>query len=240
MSNNKKFFICALTMLLAIGANNAKAQNADATNNIANPAVLYKIHDVKPVVSADGVTTSCDFVISFYNRTENTINGASLELSWEDTTIKSFLAQEEKEDTKSKRQRRTSSTSRQNEEIVAANIEVPTMKSLQQTAVKTRLQSDRCFLLMGEVNTKVKSCNMGTQQAQSRTMARATNTCGNLFKYVSPENPEYYREFSNVSAEQELSEKAAEKERVKKEIEQDYVNALSEFERASKLLSEIK
>lgn len=230
MSNSKKVFIGALSLVLA-GSISAFAQT-DTTAEVDNPAILFKIHDIKPVASTDGQITSCDFAITVFNRTNEGINGATLDLTWSDEAIKVLIDEEKKNENN-----RNSNTARNTRETVTSTVEIPAIKSMQQTIVRTRLQSDRCFLLMGDVTTKVRSCNIASQ---SRSGSRSATVCGNLFRFVSANDPEYYREFTNISVEQEAAQNFEEKEKIKKEINDEYGKTVAEFEKASQMLLEIK
>lgn len=232
MINSKKVFVGALGLFFAASVNNAVAQQA-ARPVIDNPAILFKIHDIKPVLSSEGQTTSCDFAITFFNRSGETINGASIDLTWEDNSIKSLMDEEKKDGNTN----RTSTVARNTTDSVTANIEVASIKPMGQAVVRTRLQSDRCFLLLEDVKLRVRSCNIASQ---SRSGSRSATVCANLFRFVSPNSQEYYREFKPMTIEEEASKKLEEKERIKKDINEEYSKATAEFERASQLLKEIK
>ncbi|MDR1694597.1 MAG: hypothetical protein LBR70_05365 [Lactobacillaceae bacterium] len=231
MINNKKVFVGALGLILAAGINTAKAADDSAKAAVVeNPAILFKIHDIKPVTNSDGQTTSCDFAVTFFNRSNENINGASIDLTWDDDTVKILLDEEKNNDRRASSSRNASST-------VTANIEVPAVQAMKQAVVRTRLQSDRCFLLMDDVKLRVRSCNIASQ---SRSGSRSATVCANLFKFVSPNNQEYYREFKPVTLEEEAAIKLQEKENIKKDINEEYSKTVAEFERASQLLKEIK
>lgn len=235
MINSKKVFVGALGLFFIANVNNAVAQAQVATSTVEDPAILFKIHDIKPVLSSEGQTTSCDFVATFFNRSGESLNGASIDLTWEDQSIKSLMDEEKKDGSNSNR--RTSSVVRNTADSVTTNIEIPAIKPMSQAVVRTRLQSDRCFLLLSDLKLRVRSCNIASQ---SRSGSRSATVCANLFKFVSPDSQEYYREFNPVSIQEEESKNMNEKERVKKEINEDYSKTVAEFERASQLLKEIR
>lgn len=64
--------------------------------------------------------------------------------------------------------------------------------------MRTKVNTDRCFLLLNDVEINVSNCTTGGSGATA-TGGRGSNACGDIFRFVSVSNPEYYTEFSAVS-----------------------------------------
>lgn len=234
MTNTKVLF-GALSIILAANASIASAQT---TSQVSEPAILFKVYDVQPVTDNDGTISACDYSVTFYNRTNNAISGASVDLVWEDETAKNLSNNEE---TKSSR-------SAANPNVISS-IEVPAIASMKQIELRTKVKTDRCFLLLENVNIRVKSCSTVASQPQTRSSGRdairernssGAAGCGGLFKFVSPTSPEYYQEFAPVSLADEKEQKNTERQQVQQQINDEYAATVAEFEKASLLLQEIK
>ncbi|MDD4556860.1 MAG: hypothetical protein PHE89_06010 [Alphaproteobacteria bacterium] len=228
--SNKKLFLNVLGLALATTISSANAQQAESSAAINDEAILFKIQDINPVKNSDGVITSCDFLAVFFNRTPNTLNGASLELSWQDKSIDELENFDKKNTNKSRNTRSIAPK-------ISASIELSSIKSLKQVAVRSRLQSENCFVLMEEVSVQSRSCTM---EMVSSSGGKATKQCGKMFLYVAPTDVAYYQEFSSESPAEEAKKALNAREKVREEINASYNETVSEFTKASKLISEIK
>lgn len=210
MNKSRLLFLQILCLALTCGAGVAAA--ADEVDPLAN-GILFKIHDVVPVKSSSGLITSCDFGATFYNRTPNAISDAQINLMWEDDVIGDTIELEKREAKENLRTKRTTvsryNTSSYNTVGVSMPLRLPPLKSNQQVTLKSKINTDRCFLLMNEVDVKVVSCRV-ISPSDKKTNNTNTKACDNLFRFVSDKNPEYYTEFKEVSLEEEnLREKDA-------------------------------
>lgn len=210
MNKSRLLFLQILSLAFTCGASVVVA--ADEADPLAN-GILFKIHDVVPVKSSSGLITSCDFGATFYNRTPNAISDAQINLMWEDDVIGDTIELEKREAKENLRTKRTTvsryNTSSYNTVGVSMPLRLPPLKSNQQVTLKSKINTDRCFLLMNEVDVKVVSCRV-ISPSDKKTNNINTKACDNLFRFVSDKNPEYYTEFKEVSLEEEnLREKDA-------------------------------
>lgn len=193
--------------------NGALAQEATAPEQSSKSrAVLFKIHDITPVENTEGVVTSCDFLVTFYNRTPEGMRPAKINMGWTDDVSERYFSDEETpaEDAAAQKQTRQVRQNRREETTlgtITAGIDMPTLAAGQQTTVKGTIKSEKCFVLLSNLNFKVENCGiLGRENTQNPTSRRATTLsaaslgeCANLFEYVDPKNPEYYEEFKSIS-----------------------------------------
>lgn len=169
---------------------------ADASENM----VMFKIHDIVPVKNTEGMIESCDYQATFFNNTQMTISNVSLQLSWMDEVAESTIEQEKKEAMIANRKasrnslRRSSMTEASSPGQVTTSLAVPPLAPAKQITVKNKIKTDRCFLLLGQTTTDVINC---------KTDEGAGDACRGLFKFVSPEDADYYTEFSDVTYEEQ-------------------------------------
>ncbi len=226
MNKSKLLFLQILGIALTCGAGAASA--ADEVNPLAN-GILFKIHDVVPVKSSSGLVTGCDFGATFYNRTPNAISDAQINLMWEDEVISDTIDLEKREAKEALRSKRSNTarynTSTYNTVGVSMPLRLPPLKSNQQVTLKSKINTDRCFLLMNEVDVKVVSCRIIDAKSKTGSVGNNAKACDDLFRFVSDKNPEYYTEFKEVSLEEEnLREKDA-FEKQKDELSSIYSDA---------------
>lgn len=227
MGNIKKIFLASFSLFLAIGINSARADVDDA--------ILFKITNITPVKNSEEIIHACDFSITFYNRSAKNISGASVDMVWEDNSLDTIIKSEEAAQT-NQRTRAQSRTSRNNPNQLTLGVNIPSLKANQQTTVKTRIQTDRCFILLSDVATRVKSCRI---EADGVRASEATSTCANMFRFVSPQSEDFYSDFKDISAEKDAREMSR-KEKLATQINDEYQKTLSELESAKAAVSEIK
>ena len=227
MNKNAKLFITCLGLGVASYINTASA---------ASDGVLFKIHDVVPVKNADGIVASCEVGATFYNRTDKEISNAALNLVWTDEVIVDAINQEDRNMREARKQNRQNlpryNTATYSSSNVTLDLRLPMMKPHQQITLKSKIATDRCFLLLNDMEIKVTNC--GTAGDDKNIYGRGTADCSNLFRYISPKNPEYYSEFKEVSSEEIAAQEQSESDRKKQEINTLYketvnsITALSE------------
>ena len=214
-----------------------------AASEVKDQAILFKIHDVIPVKNNDGEVVGCDYSTTLYNRSDNPISGATLNLKWEDKAISEVIDQEKKEDAKNKQSsgRANSTTERITDKNIDALVDVPAIQPLKQVTVQSRVNSDRCFLLIDDPQFEVKNCTVGSAVARSgnSNMGRSGG-CSGLFRYVSAEDPQYYLEFKVISVDQEKEEKEAQQKKEKSETDGLYEKTIKAMEMTDSIISTIK
>ncbi len=189
--------------------------------------ILFKIHDVVPEKNADGKVLYCNIGATFFNRTNIDISNASLTLKWDDEVIGDAIDQEERAD---KEQRRVNpnavrprySTSSFSGKTISASLKLPPLKMGQQVSLKTKVDTDRCFLLLNDMNINVNNC--GTAGLDDKV---ARQGCRNLFSYVSPKMPEYYMDFKTVSHDEQMALEDAAVDGVRKELNAIFDEAIA-------------
>ena len=240
MNIGKKVFGLALTLLVATHISSANAQSAQTED-----ALLFKIHDITPVKNNEGEVIACDFNTTVFNRSAYTLKDAELDLSWKDTTIEGVVEDEKKQDAASNRRtggRAYSETERSTATDVSTAVSISTLRPQRQVTINSRINTDRCFLLIEDVNFNVKSCNVEGLSARGagRTTGAAGSPCGRLFKFVSPADPQFYLEFKEISVDEQRAQEKVEREKSISEIDRLYRETLDALESAGSIISSIK
>ena len=223
MNKNAKLFAACLGLGMA-SCINAAAAAADA--------VLFKIHDIVPVKNADGNVVSCDVGATFYNRTANEVTNASLNLIWADEVVADAINQEERNAKEAQRLNRRNvaryNTATYNDRNVTMSLRLPPLKPYQQVTLKSKVVTDRCFLLLNDMEIEVTNCGTSADTGKSGVSSRAAAAaCSNLFRFVGPKSPEYYSEFRPVSAEEQNAQEQNQSDQQKQEINSLYKETVS-------------
>jgi len=219
----------------ALFANSVFAQKAELPAMVSNQQILFKINDVKPVKNEDGLITDCEYNIVLYNRTNSEIESAGMDLSWADDAGNYVLEPVEGGDDPSKNRIKS------NNATVTSFVDIPTIKPYSQYTVKATAKTSKCFLLLGNVNYKVTSCRMAnTQTTVGKPAAGVSESCARLFKYVSVQNPEYYRGFKPISFEDQENQNANKLQRDLENLSNSQQEIIDVFDRTKNILSTIK
>lgn len=241
MNISKKFLSLAAAVVTVANINTASAA---APTQAKENAVLFKIHDITPVKNNDGEVVGCDYTATFYNRTDLVIRNAVLDLSWKDTAISEVIENEKKEDAAKNRRslgRARSTTERNTDRTVEGQLEVPTIKPATQVEVKSRVNTDRCFLLIENVDFNTKSCNAETPTGQDvNGRRRDGGNCTRLFSFVSPEDPQYYLEFKAITVDEEKAEIEQQRKKQRNETDEMYKKTVSAIDATNSIVSGIK
>lgn len=239
MSISKKVFTTALALMVATSISSAKAEDATEKDN----AVLFKIHDITPVKNSEGEVVACDFNTTFYNRSPFLLREASMELSWHDTSLENVINDEKKAEAAKNGSgvRGYSETERSSEQDVKVMIDVPTIKSYKQTTLKNRVNTDRCFLLVGNVEYTMRNCSSESQVTDNRRRRSTVNSeCARLFQFVSPEDAQYYQEFKEVSVEEQDTQAENKRKEEKSELDKLYSATVETIGSTGSIVSGIK
>lgn len=236
MSISKKVFTTALALLVATSISSARAEDAAQKDS----AVLFKIHDIVPIKNSEGDVVACDFNTTFFNRSPILIKEATLELSWQDKTLGEVIDNEKKQDAaKNRRSRGYSRTERNTDQNVRVTVDVPSLKSYKQATVQTRVNTDRCFLLIEKVDFNLRTCTADTASASARRRG-GNSECNRMFRFVSPEDEQYYVEFKPVTIEEEKTQQENERLEGKSELDGLYTNTVETLGNAGSVISGIK
>lgn len=229
MKNGRQLFASTACALLMFGISTARAvdDNNEFASRIAagTNVVLFKVHDVTPIKNDDGVVTECEFGVTLYNRSPDSVENALLNLSWKDDAISDVIAQEAKEAKEAKKFQKEVNSLKSSAEYkttasletpaLTASISLPAIKPFRQVSLKSKIASDRCFLMVNDASFTLENCNIISADASvrssrsliSKANKAAAGNCMSLFKYVSARDPEYYREFQKVSFNDEAKQR---------------------------------
>ena len=258
MSILRKAWCSTLALAFTAGAFAVQAQEAaPAEEQTTKPrAVLFKVHDIKPVENTEGVITHCDFLVTFYNRTTDSLRQAKIDMGWTDEITERYMIEGtgEEEKTASTARPRASRNSRNAEPVlgeITTSVDMPALGAYKQATVKGSVKTEKCFLLLDNLEFNVASCSIigqtndsGSSARSSRrsrvTASRNTSECANLFEYVNSQNPEYYDEFKNISYSEQERLLSDEKKQDISDIESTYETIVGNFEKADSIVNNIK
>ena len=88
-----------------------------------------------------------------------------------------------------------------NTKDITLDLKLPPIKSHQQVFLKAKVVTDRCFLLLNDVNVNVKKCGTASSDENLSKIG-----CENLFRFISPKSEEYYSEFKEISPNELLAQ----------------------------------
>jgi len=213
--------------------------------------VLFKIHDVNPIKDEKGVVTDCEFGITLYNRSPKSIDTATMNLSWLDEGVANVIDIEDNQDdtvvmsAKQMESLQQSVKPAKTEDFVSTtlttSVALPQIKPFRQVSLKSKIKSDRCFLMIGDASYSFSACSVTSPTSEGTKKVRAKKSggsdCDTLFKFVSPRDPEYYREFQKVSFNKEAEQKAEERRKDMEEMEKNYKRMLDDVKGISDVLS---
>ena len=245
MSVQNMFLSGVAGLMLTAGAACAQTTEAEAPQlaEEEDEAILFKVHDIKPVKNSKDVVNACDFYVTFYNRSNKDINGAQLDLIWEDDSLLDIIDDEkEKSAEKNKNGENVAAdfsyTQQTNPVQLTASVNMPAIKSFKQITVRQSIKTDRCYILLDNLSINVKSC--AVKQTGSSSSLGANNTCNGLFRFVSQESPEYYTDFKPVSYTTQKTADIRERANQEKEMEEQYKKAVQSMDALTQILAEIK
>ena len=203
---NKFFTALMFGLLFTTQAFSASLNKAVAQNNTTvepttrSDAVIFKIHDIKPIDN-DGVVTGCDFLVTLYNRTAINFRSFTINLDWLDDVESEFRFEKYVESVigfeEAKKQKEFLGDKFDTEPLKTA-ITVNAFGADTQISVKSHIDSEKCYLLLKEAKFNVTPCDI-LRSADNMTGAPSQD-CTTLFQLVDTSNPEYFGQFKNISA----------------------------------------
>lgn len=245
MSISKNVFGLALGTMLLTGVQTVwAASSAVAADENTTEEVLFKIHDISPVKNREGEVVACDFRATFYNRSPYDIASANIDFVWKDKSLENVIEDEKKENAQKNNRnvnRAYSETERRTSTDVSTYMEIQNLKSYKQITLDGRVNTDRCFMLLQQVDFSVKNCSAkGESSARSSARRSNNNPCGRIFKFVSPEDAQYYMDFKEITLDEEKSKEEAQKQEKKTQTDGVYSNTVDTLNSASAIISGIK
>lgn len=228
MNNKTKLlissFACAAVLCTTTSSFAAEKEDANGKG-----IILFKIHDVSPDKDVNGLVTGCNISVTLYNRYDRALSNTQLQLIWDDEVVDEAISQEEmaqKEALRRNPENRTMRypTSSNTPPTISTVIKMPLINAHQQLSLKNKINTDRCFLLLNDMNIKVNSCSF-TGEGNNKG-------CSAHFQYISPRDPQYYTEFKEISYDAAVSEeenKINQTENNNKDIYDNIVNTLNKI-----------
>ena len=185
-------------------ASNAKAVEQEEVQEptTRNDAVIFKVHEIEPVLK-DGIVTGCDFSVTLYNRTAINFRSFTINMSWKDVVeerfdfnqyMKSFVDPKELEEHKEFLQQDAST------KPMTTNLTVNAFGADKQISVRSHVNSDKCYLMLTNAEYTVTPCDIVRSIDNPATKDISGKECTQLFQFVNTSNPEYFGQFKNMSA----------------------------------------
>ncbi len=217
-------FIC-ISPDLSLAAKEApkKAANKAAEPTTRSDAVIFKIHDVDPVLE-DGVVKGCNYMITLYNRTSINFRTFTINLSWPDPVderfkfdryVESILGVEEAE------KQRSFFSKDEPSKPTQTSVTVNAFGADKQISLRSYMDNEKCYLMLTDAQYTVTPCDIARTMdtVGSFGISSEQSACTELFQFVSPKNPEYFGEFKRLSATEEAAESEAAESRELSDID---------------------
>ena len=240
MTGNKKILFSALAFVMAGCVSVPSVQAAD-------DAILYKIHDVKPIKNDAGILVGCDYNATFFNRTSSNLKSADINLVWFDDTVNAMAQQNQKKNeqassSRNSRNRKSNQKAPESSSVasVSSSIQLANLAPAQQKTVHAKISSDRCFLLIGDASLAASNCDVAAADNASGSSFKGNQGCSGLFKFVPASDPQYYSEFKQISPEEEKVQQENTRIEQRNKINQAYGETLAQFKKVTEALNAIK
>lgn len=259
MKSYRQLLLGVTGLALLLGATVARADDEVQGNEFASRiasgenVVLFKIHDIKPLKDENGIITDCEFGVTLYNRSPKSVDAATINLSWLDEGVSNVIEIEEElavEEALKPKSKEVASLKQtvpmaKTEDFVETNLTtslvLPQIKPFRQVSLKSKIKSDRCFLMIGDADFSFSTCNIteptsASIKRLSAAKSSADTGCKALFRFVSPRDPEYYREFQKVSFNEDQQRKEEQRAKEISEMETTYKKMIKDLDHISEVL----
>lgn len=258
---------CLALMVGVVRAADEKENDDEFVSKISSGenVVLFKIHDITPLKNEDGVVSDCEFSLTLYNRSPKNIDAATMRLSWTDEGVSDVIDEEDKKSIEEIAEQQPAPARRvrgrrllndasnvqkpKTEDFVsrtlATSVALPKIKPFRQVSLKSKIKSDRCFLMMTDAVYSFTTCNITSAEDEKSSRrsfssrGEGDTACQSLFRFVSPRDPEYYREFQKVSFNEEAQQKKEARAKDIKEMQESYESMMRSLTLASDALKSI-
>ena len=225
-----KILVCGLAMGMAVATTNvAQAEKDTSRGN----SVIFRIENIEAIEDKEGVVTQCEFVLTAYNRMEKGIQEAVINLYFPDNIEDKYkiVGNEIKVDQNQNNAKPGVTTS----------VEIRDLAPHQQKSFKEVVNTDKCFLLLDQLEYSVSTCLAEGEMMEFRNNKRVNKgSCTEVFDYINSQNPEYYSEFKDVpdsEMQKILSSQSKEDMQI---IEDMYKSSLDAIQKANEKLDKIK
>jgi hypothetical protein len=167
--------------------------------------IIFRIENIQPVKDKQGEVTQCSYVVTAYNRLDNTLKEANLDFIWNDNITGKYL---KKIDDSSKLdpdeiannlssevdigEPTSSFKSEAKFKPIVSSVKLFNIAPHSQKSFSNSVDTDKCFLLFDNLNFEVKDCTLDGGESEE------ASNCSDKFNYINSKNPEYYAEFGDV------------------------------------------
>lgn len=219
-------------MLVAANAA-AAAGEAEKEPSSAESGVIFRIENINPVKNKDDLVSKCEFFVTAYNRMDKSVEEAVLNLSWTDDVSAKYKVEDGKVKTEKDKEKAKT--------VITKEVTLKDIAPHKQKSFKEVVDTDKCFLLLDSLEYKVSSCIAEGDNIKIKDNKRVgSGSCAGVFDYVNSQNPEYYSEFKDLSAE-ELEKMAREESKADTKVVDDlYKNTLDLMKKTTETLDRIK
>ncbi len=195
MSLMNKFITSSLTLGLALGLTAASyaevVQNKEIEKTSDANAILFRVENIKPLTNEDGLTDRCSFLVTVYNRMEKKVEKINMDFRWKDTIEKKYRIVDDEV--------KPVDDIRDAETFIVKHIELEDVYPHQQKSFEQVVTTDKCFLLLDQLEYKVNDCIAEGDKIQIKNNQQTNRgSCLDRFNYINSKNPEYYSEFKDV------------------------------------------
>ena len=195
------FGLLLVTQAFAAAPSKVSAKKPQAIEpTTRDNAVIFKIHDIKPV-DDEGVVIGCDFFVTLYNRTSVNFRSFTINLDWMDEVESEFKFDKYVESVigleEANKQKEFLGDKFDTKPLKTA-VTVNAFGADTQISIKSHIDSEKCYLLLKEANFTVTPCDI-VRTADSM-LTSSSQECTTLFQFVDTSNPEYFGQFKNISA----------------------------------------
>lgn len=213
MSLINKFIAGGISLGMAFGAatlscaEEAPVDNQEpVTEETSKPdAILFRIENIKPVENENGLTEKCTFILTVYNRTQKEVEEAEIDLFWRDEISAKYKIENDEVMAVSKEAATT---------VIHKNMLLEKIFPHEQKSFEGEVETDKCFLLLDQVEYKVNTCIAAGDNIPVKDNKRlGVGSCTGSFDYINSKNPEYYSEFKDVP--ESVLEKQAEENKAR-------------------------
>ena len=221
MSTFNKSVVLSLVSLLFSASLVFAAANSQSEGEAAKKSektsdagtIIFRIENIQPIKDKHGDVKQCSYVITAYNRLNQTVKEANLKFVWRDNITGQYLkridesskltADEITESLSSEAPVSTATKSLKSEakfQPITSEVKVFNIAPHSQKSFSNTVDTDKCFLLFDNLDYTVKDCLLDGEEnvVKDNKVVRSGSGCVDKFNYINSKNPEYYAEFGDV------------------------------------------
>lgn len=195
-------------------------------------AVIFRIEDIKPQKNEKDLVDKCGFMVTVFNRMDKEVKEANIDFIWKDSISAKYKVKDDSVKAVDKPQEALT--------VVTKAITLENVPPHQQKSFEFTVDTDKCFLLLDQLEYKVNSCIAEGDKIVVRNNRRiGTGSCVGRFDYINSKNPEYYSEFKDVPESVLLQQAEEAKQAELAGIKEAYETALVHIEEIDEELDKI-